>query len=98
MEMQADDCFRQASVVAAQALKAAGPGEGALDDPAAGQQPEPTFGRGQFEHELFDAVRRRVRDRLAAGVAGIDEGGLDVLTRHVLHHFRGSPPAPGLVR
>ena len=57
--------FRQAFVVSGQAAEARGPGKGALDDPAPGQQHEAALGLRQLDHLQPDAVRRRIGGRVA---------------------------------
>jgi len=72
--------------VFAEPAEAGGPGKGALDDPALGQQhvlrqaeDEGRAGLGQLHDLKFDAVLARRRSRLPAGVAPIDEGDLDAV-------------------
>ena len=72
-------------VVFDEPAEASGPGEGALDDPAPGQQHEAALGLGQFHDPQFDAVPARGCGRLFAGVALIDEGDLDVIVSGRLH-------------
>jgi hypothetical protein len=43
-------------IVSRQAAEAAGPGKGALHDPASGQEDESAPGFGEFDHDQFHAV------------------------------------------
>ena len=58
--MQAGEGGGEAFVVAAEAAAAGGLGEGAFDDPAAGQKSEAAFGLGQFDDKQVHAGNGRL--------------------------------------
>ena len=64
----------QAFKIASEAAETRGPGKGALDDPAAGQQDEIAFGGRQFDHFESQAMREGSVRGLGASVALIDVG------------------------
>jgi hypothetical protein len=69
-EMKTGQGFRQAFIVAGQAAEAVEPAKTALDDPAAREQNEATFGIWQFDDFKLNAVLGKLVARVRMQLAG----------------------------
>jgi hypothetical protein len=94
-EMQANERFGQALVIARQASKASHPSKTALDDPAPRQQHKAALGSGQFDHLKPNAMFFGIRGGLVARVALIHEGDLNRVAGRLLD--LGGQVSPGCI-
>jgi transposase len=78
-EVQAGQDGGEAFVIFGEASASGGPGEGAFDDPAAGQQHEAAARFGMLDDDQLNAMRLCGGGRVGAGVALVDKGDFDAL-------------------
>lgn len=83
--MKSGQSLCQSFIVSGQAAEARGPGEAALDDPAARQQDETAFGFGMFDDLQLDAMLFGGRGGVFSRVPLIHKGQLDMFSRYLLH-------------
>ena len=76
---------REPFVVSGEAAEASGPGGGALDYPALGQEDKTLPGLGQLNHDQADSLLRGLGRGFFSGVTLVSKGHGDFLARHFLH-------------
>src|SRR5690606_21957174 len=87
-EMQASQSFGQALVVACQAAKTRCPAERTFNHPTTRQEHKAALGIRQLDNFQADTLVSRRLVSVATGVALVDKGDLNGLTRHFLDSLR----------
>ena len=78
----------QALVISGQTTETSGPGKGALDHPASGQQNKTTLGFMMLDHLQPNSLLCGVSGSLLSSITLIDEGNLHGFFDHFLHRLR----------
>src|SRR5258706_3207088 len=83
--MQTSQGLWQTFIITGQPTKTSHPGEGALHDPASGQQDKALLGFGQFNDFQVNAMLSSSLFGLGSGIALVDKGDFNAVTRNFLN-------------